>query len=296
MNAIFDIVKGILMGIANIIPGVSGGTMAVSLGVYDKLIGAISHIFQDIRKSIATLFPILIGMAIGIVGFTYIIQYLLGYHPFPTALAFIGLILGGLPSLCSSYAQSVQKSRRGHGPVRLITPLNAVLFVLFAVLVIVMALASTGSEGRTAFTTDPMTLIILFFVGMIAAATMIIPGVSGSLVLMILGYYYGILSTITAFIDGLRAMDLPAVIHNTILLVPFGVGVLLGIFLVSKLIEYLFNRHAAPTYSAIIGLIVASPAAILINTGALAHITPAGAGIGGVSFVICLVLTWFLGR
>ncbi|MDO5410755.1 MAG: DUF368 domain-containing protein [Lachnospiraceae bacterium] len=297
MNLILDALKGILMGIANIIPGVSGGTMAVSLGVYDKLIGAVSNIFHDFRKSLRTLLPLLIGMGVGIIGFTYIIEYLLSNHPFPTCLAFTGLILGGLPYLWSAYTLSMRTRRRPRrSRASLVTPLTAFLFLFFAAAVIAMALASTDSQGLTAFTPDSKTLIILFFIGIIAAATMIIPGVSGSLVLMILGYYYGILNTIKSFMQALLALDMDAVLHNAAILIPFGIGVVLGVFLISKLIEYLFHNHAGPTYSAILGLIVASPAAILINTGALSQITMPGIVIGCAAFLICTVLTYKLGE
>ena len=75
-----NIIKGVMIGIANIIPGVSGGTMAVSLGIYDRLIGAVSGLFKEFKKSIAFLIPIIIGCGIGIVGFTYAIEYLLDKH------------------------------------------------------------------------------------------------------------------------------------------------------------------------------------------------------------------------
>lgn len=97
-----NIIKGIMIGIANIIPGVSGGTMAVSLGIYDRLIGSISGLFREFKKSILFLIPIIIGAGIGIVGFTYAIEYLLDKHTFVTCMAFVGLILGGLPAIFSS--------------------------------------------------------------------------------------------------------------------------------------------------------------------------------------------------
>lgn len=97
-----NIIKGVMIGIANIIPGVSGGTMAVSLGIYDRLIGAVSGLFKEFKKNIAFLIPIIIGCGIGIVGFTYAIEYLLDKHTFVTCMAFVGLILGGLPAIISS--------------------------------------------------------------------------------------------------------------------------------------------------------------------------------------------------
>lgn len=105
--------------------------------------------------------------------------------------------------------------------------------------------------------------------GVIASATMVIPGVSGSMVLMILGYYNSIISEITAFISALKDFDMAGLWHGVMVLMPFGIGVLIGIFLIAKLIEFLFERYAALTYSAILGLIISSPFAIFINIGAV---------------------------
>lgn len=108
-----NIIKGIMIGIANIIPGVSGGTMAVSLGIYDRLIGSISGLFREFKKSILFLIPIIIGAGIGIVGFTYAIEYLLDKHTFVTCMAFVGLILGGLPAIFSSMRAKVSSGGVG---------------------------------------------------------------------------------------------------------------------------------------------------------------------------------------
>ena len=94
-----DILKGAVIGIANIIPGVSGGTMAVSMGIYDKIIHSVTHLFSEFKKSVKTLLPIGIGVVIAIVAVARLIEYMFGVIPFQTNLLFIGLILGGLPSI-----------------------------------------------------------------------------------------------------------------------------------------------------------------------------------------------------
>ena len=102
MNFLVDLIKGVFVGIANVIPGVSGGTMAVSFGIYDKLLNAISSLLKSFKKSFLTLLPIILGMVIGIVGFTYIIPWLLANFPFATSCAFTGLIIGGIPAILRS--------------------------------------------------------------------------------------------------------------------------------------------------------------------------------------------------
>ena len=110
MKFLFDIIRGAVIGIANIIPGVSGGTMMVTMGIYDKLLGSITGIFKQFKKSIKTLFPYIIGMAVGIGAFSFLLtKVLLVKAPLPTAFAFIGLIVGGVPVLVKKTVQAGKK-------------------------------------------------------------------------------------------------------------------------------------------------------------------------------------------
>lgn len=261
MNFLLNVLKGIMIGIANVIPGVSGGTMAVSLGIYDRLLGSISGLFKHLRESITFLFQIFLGCAIGIIGFTYAIEYLLSNHTFVTCMAFVGLILGGLPMLWKSMRNELKKSRSTIG-------VSGVLFFLLGLLVCGgFPLLKAGDEAMTVIAVTPLNMLILFVLGVVASATMVIPGVSGSMMLMIFGYYYGIIGTIKGFLDGVRALDFAVMRDGFLLLFPFGIGVLLGIFLIAKLITFLFEQYGVQTYCAIMGLVIASPFAIFYNTG-----------------------------
>lgn len=261
MTFITDIIKGIFIGIANIIPGVSGGTIALSMGIYDKLIGAISNFLKDWKKSIITLLPILAGCGIGLIGFTYMIDYLLSEHTFVTCMAFIGLILGGLPILTKQLRGKLKARGRSIG----ISDILA--FVILFAAAILLAMSDSGEEVLRTLTATPGLMVIMFFIGIIASATMVIPGVSGSLVLMVLGYYYAIIGSIKDFLEALKTMDIPALTNGFLILFPLGIGILLGIFLIAKLITFLFERYGVQTYCAILGLILSSPIAIFHNTG-----------------------------
>ncbi len=254
-----NIIKGVMIGIANIIPGVSGGTMAVSLGIYDRLIGAVSGLFKEFKKSIAFLIPIIIGCGIGIVGFTYAIEYLLDKHTFVTCMAFVGLILGGLPAIISS-----MKSKMTSGGIGVF---GILAFVIAFVISGGMPLLKESKDALTVISVTPVNMVILFILGVVASATMVIPGVSGSMMLMIFGYYYAIINTIKTFLDNLRAFDLMGMKDGILLLAPFGIGVILGIFLIAKLITFLFEKYGVQTFCAILGLVISSPIAIFINTG-----------------------------
>lgn len=247
-----NIIAGMLIGLANIIPGVSGGTMAVSMGIYDKLIHAVTHLFSEFKKSIKLVFPILVGAALALVVLSRVIEYLFANYPLQTNLLFIGLIVGGLPFIFS-------KVKGGS----LNLP-NIAAFLLFFLLVVGMALMGEKEGQEAVLTTDVLSMVKLFGVGIIAAATMVIPGVSGSMILMLLGYYTPVIHTINEFIDSLLHFDMSGILHGCALLIPMGLGIVIGIFGIAKVIEIVMEKWPVLTYSAIIGLIVASPVAICL--------------------------------
>lgn len=293
MTFIMDTIKGIFIGIANIIPGVSGGTMAVSLGIYDKLIASVSNLLKNWKKSLMTLLPIIAGCGIGIVGFTYVIEYLLNHHTFVTCMTFIGLILGGIPVLVKSLRIKLRKSSSKIG-------ISSILaFVLLFAIAVCLPLLKSEEEVLKTLTVTPGSMAIMFFIGIIASATMVVPGVSGSLVLMILGYYYGIIDAVKNFLEALRTFDMPALANGFLILFPFGIGVLLGIFLIAKLITFLFEKYGVQTYCAILGLIAASPFAIFYNTGLFTQLSSLSiltVLLGLILAVSGAVLTFYLGE
>ncbi len=246
------VLKGMVIGIANIIPGVSGGTMAVSMGIYDKIIHAATHIISEFKKSMRILIPIIIGAAIGVVALARIIEVLFAKAPFQTNLLFIGLIIGGLPAM----ARKVKgKSIRGG---------HILAFLAFFCLVAGLALLGEQEGAAADLTFGFWNVLKLLGVGVIASATMVIPGVSGSMMLMLLGYYTPVLEQVNDFIDSLLKADISGVLEGCYVLVPFGIGVVIGIFAIAKIVEFIFQRFPDYAYWAIIGLIVSSPLAILL--------------------------------
>ncbi len=225
----------------------------VSMGIYDRLILVLTHFVKRMKEAVALLVPIAIGMLLAIALFAKLFsEVLFPRFPLQTNLFFIGLILGGLPIIY----------RKVKG-VSIKLP-QVLAFLLFFMLVTVLAVVGEGGGADADITLSIGNVLKLFFVGVVAAATMVIPGVSGSMIMMILGYYNTIIDTINACIDALRAFDIPALLDTFIVLVPFGIGVVIGIVAVAKLVEFMLKKFPAVTYWAIIGLIVASPIAILI--------------------------------
>ena len=218
-----NLLVGLALGTANIIPGVSGGTIAMTMGIYERLIGIASNIFKDLKKNIMFLLPIGIGMVLAILLLSKVINYSLENYEFQTVFFFVGLILGGLPFL---FKKVTKKS---------IGVKNVMISVICFALVFSLTFLN---EGNNVVNLDAITfslLIKLFIVGIIAAATMVIPGISGSFILMLLGYYKPIVETIS----NLTNFDL--LIHNGLVLGTFGIGIIVGIVVISKIIEFLFS-------------------------------------------------------
>lgn len=273
-----SILKGIVIGIANIVPGVSGGTMMVSMGIYDKLIHCITHLFSEFKKSVKFLFPIAVGMLIAIVGSSFALKELFERIPIQTNLLFVGLILGGLPA--------IWKNVKGNS-VKIGHIIAALVF--FALVAGLAAMGETeGAAANLSFSVK--NVLILFVVGVITSATMVIPGVSGSMVLMLMGFYEPILVTITDFVKALVHLDMNGILAGCGILIPFGIGVVAGIFGIARLVEIVFEKFPLYAYWAIIGLIVASPVAILLmNLDKFSQITV----LSGVTGVIALAAGFF---
>lgn len=271
--------KGIVIGIANIVPGVSGGTMMVSMGIYDKLIHCITHLFSEFKKSVLFILPIAIGMVAAIAGSSFGLVWLFDHFPIQTNLLFVGLILGGLPAIYSKVNGKTIKF--GH-------ILAGLLFFAF---VVAMAAMGEGEGNAVDLSVNVVNVLKLLGVGVIASATMVIPGVSGSMVLMLMGFYYPVINGIKDFISALTAFDVPGILAGCGILVPFGIGIVVGIFGIAKLMEIIFEKFPLYAYWAIIGLIVASPIAILMM-GSFPPITV----VSAVTGIIALVAGFFVAK
>ena len=253
MKIIREILRGVVIGIANIIPGVSGGTMMVSMGIYDTLIHCITHLFKEFKKSVKTLLPYAIGMLIGILALASLLSFLFEHYPLPTNTAFIGLILGGLGPLF----RKVERKKINFAAV--------LAFLAFFAMIIWMA-TKGDIQNAESLQLNVGQILLLVVMGAVASATMIIPGVSGSMVLMLLGYYTPVLNALNQLKGGVVSMEGAALAQSLGTLVPFAVGVVLGIVGVAKLIEWLVARIPTITYCGVLGLVLASPVAILMRT------------------------------
>jgi putative membrane protein len=282
MKNIILVIKGFIMGIANIIPGVSGGTLALTMGIYEDFIKAISHFLKNLKENVKFLLPIFIGMGLSILSMSNVISAAFDKFPVPTALFFMGLVLGGIPMLTNKVKKTKEAKQASSYVIAILT------FALVMILAFSNELFGKGLGDANLANMNVTSYLVLFVVGVVAAATMVIPGVSGSLVLMLLGYYLPIVNTVK---DLTHFNNLG---HNLIVCVVFGIGVVIGIVGVAKLIEWLLKKHEVKTYFGVIGFIIASVIAIPVS---VYH------EVGGISFdivqaiigLVCIVVGSIIG-
>lgn len=228
-----NIFRGLAMGTSDIIPGVSGGTIAVLLGIYDQFINAISGITtREWKKHVPFLLTLGLGMGTAILLLSHVVERLLEHYPQPTNFFFIGLIAGILPYLLKE-ANAIGRFKTKH----------TVILLIGAVLVASMAFI-TPADGSPIQSFSTMTYIFLFFSGALASMAMLLPGISGSFILLIIGVYPTAINAITS-------LNIPVILV-------IGAGVAAGFLLSSKGIRFLLNRFPLIMYALIIGLVFGS--------------------------------------
>ena len=356
---LFAVLKGTLVGLAVVIPGVSGGSMLLTIGVYGDAVSITSKDKAVRNKAIVKLIPYAIGIVLGVAALSFVITWLLANYELYTILAFCGLILGSLPMLIRQI-----RGQMGKKPVRIsymgLTLLMIALMIALPLLsnrsgeeferltaadsialndrillvengtedtirvqknepaytVLKVKSSKSGLAGLRATTEDGVLLeydalddvywnetpvqleragdavvidgkaytvyravdtlrngavsaLWAALLGFIAAGPMIVPGISGSMVLLVLGFYHSIMAHLKSAIVAMVTLQFSALPQHLVVLIPFGIGVLLGLLLVSKAVRWLLDRFPTPTYYAIIGLMLASPFAIFMKSSLL---------------------------
>ncbi len=242
-----DVIRGMAIGVAFIIPGFSGGSVAAILGIYEKLVGAIADLFKSFKKSILTLLPILIGMVCGIVALLFPLGWALEAYPIPTVCIFVGLALGGLPSVTDKLRGKIKLTNI----IAFIIPLAAAFSLSFLPIGGEVDLFSLGFGGY----------VLLFLVGLVGSSALVVPGISGSMLLLIFGYYNPIVNMATDHL--LKGQDVGISIS---VLATAGVGIVVGFVLISSIMKKLLTACQRGTYFAILGFILGSIPTVFIST------------------------------
>jgi len=264
LKIIRNFFNGLAFGMVQTVPSISGGTIAIILGFYFELIRAINHFGENVRNNLRFLVPLFLGTACGIILFSSLVNFLLESHSFPTMLFFMGLIVGVIPHIVSKVREGGQKLGAGE--------------ILLMVLPLPLLLLMANLRGESA--ADPAEVIaainvpfmvFIFFAGILAAAALVVPGVSGSFLLLLLDIYPLVifsLSSLRFLLADITNTELMADILKV--LGPLALGIIVGGLSMLRLIEKLLEKHQRPVYSAILGLMAAS-LAVLIDPVFLAH-------------------------
>ena len=384
LNWIVAVLKGTLVGLAIVIPGVSGGSMLLTIGVYEDAVSITSKDKARRRAAIIKLIPYAVGIVLGVVALSFVVTWLLANFEFFTILLFSGLILGSLPMLFRKIRG--HKVKPGYILVALVMIALMVLlpylndntnetfrllnetdtlsvgerivlqdeqqpelvvqngdpsrpvweiksaggtfgkpedgyklrsgldkktfYTLGTEDVFDLAIEQDGlltltarNSGETLHTSvyravDALhngvwSALLALLLGFIAAGTMIVPGISGSMVMLVLGYYYSVMTHLKSFVVCLLTLNFAKMGPHLLVLIPFGIGIILGLLIVSKVIRWLLDKHPTPTYYGILALMLASPYAIFLKAKCFG---PAfGASLAQWWFVPVAVLSLALG-
>lgn len=253
---------GMLIGVACLIPGVSGGTIAVMLGIYKKIVESVGNILKNFKSAILYLLPVAVGTIIAILVCWYPFNLLMKNAMLATVGLFAGLVIGGIPSIFKNI-----KGVKRRAPCIVGSILSCVSAVGIGVISIIVSELVQTDIILNMFTDFNWYLyIIIIFVGALAAIALIVPGISGSLVLLVLGFYKPILGLVDNFKSGTNIGQSIGV------LLLFLVGVVIGFFSFSKFMNYLLEKHHDTTYFVIIGFIIGSIIAIFVNSDMFSYI------------------------
>lgn len=233
MKYIILALKGIAIGIANAIPGVSGGTIAVITKIYDELLESITPNIKKLIKNMPFLLPVGIGMIIGILLAAKVLAFLFETYNVPTQLFFMGIILGSMPMI---YQEATREKK--------LQPINIIPFLIGAGIMIGMFFIRTDNISSVDSSLTVGNAVLFVLSAFLAAVAMVIPGISGALVMKILGAY-------DAAIMALNDMNIPVILL-------FAVGAIVGIFVAAKVISMLLKKFRKETYCIIAGLIIGS--------------------------------------
>ena len=241
-SALITFLKGFVIGFGIIFP-ISSSVLAMTMGIYERIIKIINNFFSSFKEIKKFIIFFALGVVASAICCCLLLNITLNKFPVATLLFFVGLILGGVKMI-------VQKTEKKYSVANILCTVIGAL--------ILIGISLLGSKEGVSISTDLAGYLKLFGVGIIAAGTMIIPGVSGSAILVILGYYTPLLNIIseTVHFNNLNP--------NIFIIIVFGIGMLIGIIAVSKLMEYLLEKHKIKTYFAIVGFVFASIVNIII--------------------------------
>lgn len=263
MEFLKNFFRGVAISISQIVPGVSGGTIAIILGIYDKLLHAVNNILKDFKNQYKILVQVGIGAVVGIFLFSNIVKTLFDKYPIPIGYLFIGVILGGAPLMFrKATVKGFNKS--------------SILYLIAGVVIVLMMGTPNNDASAIITSLSIVNFIWLFVGGVVVAVALILPGISGSFMLFVLGLYN---TVITAVVQ----LNIP-------ILIPLAIGGIVGTLATARLIEMLLKKFPEQTYILIFGFILGSVISVFPGYDGLSSV------VGIVLGVIGFIFTYYISR
>lgn len=237
---------GILMGLANLVPGISGGTMLLAAGIYPAFVESLANVtrFKFSTRAIVVLGSVGMAAVLAILLFAGTLKELVVEHRWVMYSLFIGLTLGGVP-LVWRLTESGKRATAS-----LIIP---------ALLAFAAMMGLPFMEAGNEVNNQSSGFVMLFFAGLAGASAMILPGLSGGYLLLLMKQYVPILSAVDTFKEALKARDVSAAMEPALqVLLPVGIGVIVGIVVVGNLLKWMFAKYRTQTLGILLGLLIGS--------------------------------------
>lgn len=227
------VIKGIIIGIGKIIPGVSGSMLAISMGIYQRIIDSINNFFKQPKKNLKFLFNIGIGVIISMVFFSKLILNCLDKYYLITIFFFIGLIIGGIEDI-------KKNTNKKYSYISIIS------------FFIITLIGFININNKVYISNYLLNFIYFILIGFVDALTMVVPGISGTATLMMMGAYEKVIELYS------NIFNMSLLLENIKLIIPYILGVAIGIIITVKLINFLFKHFKEKTYSSILGFSIST--------------------------------------
>lgn len=298
-NFFKTLLAGMGIGVASAIPGVSGGTIAVSLKVYDKIISAVSGIFKHFKESVKVLLPILLGVVLALVPCIYLFDKAFEGFVFGIVTLFAGLIVGSFPGILKE-VKGVKINFK-----------HIITLIITLLIALAIGILSVNYGDQIVISShfakpEWWFYLILIPVGVIASFALIVPGISGSMILLILGFYTPLLEYVNIWAKEILSGNFTNLLTCLLILLCFAIGVILGVILISKIMAILLNKFRNMTFFGIIGFIIGSTITLFYNNEIVNYYEIWASGnyvwmpmyleiiIGSILFVLGALAVYFL--
>lgn len=297
-NFIKTLLAGMAIGFGSAVPGVSGGTIAVIFGVYKKIIWAVSNIFKKFKESIIVLLPTLIGVVVALIPTIVLMFYALDYFLFGIVCIFAGFIIGSFPGIKDE--------------VKGVKPNHKHIIVLVIALLIAVGLGVASALGNAdlaeyIFNAPIWMYFVMIPVGLVASVALVVPGLSGGMILLLMGFYKPLIDFAKITLSDCLHGDWSNFGSLVGIVGCFAIGAVVGFYLVSKLMHYLLAKHHDITFYGIMGFVIGSVIALFYNYNIKEHYIDWSNGtaavplyieipIGIVLLIVTIILSYLLVR